>query len=102
MLAATLDDYVQAQRDDQRMRALAAGGQLQSAIAVRTSDSLTDFDCYDSALSSLIQVHQETFAGAVSTGDGALGGWDVTLPAAVLLAAALIIAGVATRLWEYR
>jgi hypothetical protein len=102
LLATALDDYVQVQRDDQRMRTLAAGDQLQAAIAVRTGDSLTDFDRYDAALSSLIEVHQATFAGAVSTGDGALGGWDARLPAAVLLVAALIIAGVAPRLWEYR
>ena len=102
LLAATLDDYVQVQRDDQRMRALAASDQLQAAIALRTGASLTDFDRYDAALSSLIGVHQGTFAGAVSAGDRALGGWDAVLPAAVLLVAALIIAGMVPRLWEYR
>jgi hypothetical protein len=102
LLAASLGGYVQVQRDDQRMRTLAAGDQLQAAIAVRTGDSLRDFDRYDAALSSLIEVHQETFAGAVSTGDRALGGWDVMLPGAVLLAAVLIVAGMAPRLWEYR
>jgi hypothetical protein len=102
LLAAVLDDYVQVQRDDQRMRMLAAGDQPQAAIAVRTGVSLTDFDRYDATLSSLIEVHQETFAGAVGTGDRSLSGWNVMLPGAVLLAAILIVAGVAPRLWEYR
>jgi hypothetical protein len=101
-LATVLNRYVQVQRDDQRMRALAATGQGPAAIAVRTGDSLRDFDQYDAALTSLIGVHQDTFAAAVRTGDNALNGWDVLLLASVLVAGALVVAGVAPRLWEYR
>lgn len=101
-LATIVDRYVQVQRDDQRMREQAARGQGKAAIDVRTGDSLGDFDKYDAALQSLIGVHQRTFAGAVRAGDSALNGWDVLPLASLLAAAALIVAGVAPRLWEYR
>jgi hypothetical protein len=101
-LATILDRYVKVERDDQRMRELAASGQGKAAIDVRTGDSLRDFDQYDAALQSLIGVHERTFAGAVRAGDSALNGWDVLPLASLLVAAALIVAGVAPRLWEYR
>ena len=101
-LATILDRYVQVQRDDQRMRALAATGQGPAAIDFRTGELLRDFDQYDAALQALIGVHQRTFAGAVRAGDSALNGWDVLPLVSLLVAAALIVAGVAPRLWEYR
>ncbi|MFF0520619.1 hypothetical protein ACFYTC_18050 [Actinomadura nitritigenes] len=100
----TLRAYIVVQRDDQRMRSLAASGNRTGAIALRMgrqTGAIPDFDAYDAALGSLIAVHQDAFTRQIKDADGGLRGWKAVPPAAAVIAL-LIVAGVRPRLAEFR
>ena len=104
-LAKTLAAYRVVQRNDARMRQLAAVGNRTGAVDLRmgrTSNAIRDFDAYDAALSSLTAVHQDAFDKAIRDADGGLRGWNAVPPVAAAVIAALIIAGVRPRLAEFR
>ena len=103
----TLAAYQVYERDDRRIRALNQAGQLRAAIAFDTSyahgNSNWAFAQYDSALSALIAINQHAFNAAISAGKDGVSGWTSLIPAgAVILIIALLAAGVAPRLAEYR
>ena len=102
----TLDRYQVYQRDDRRIRALAAGGDLRGAIAFCTSfhpgDSNYAFDQYDSSLTALITINQNAFDRAVSDGIRELDGWTLEWAAAAAAVVLLTLLGVRSRLAEYR
>jgi hypothetical protein len=79
------------------MRAL---GSRRDATAVKVGVLRSDFDLYDAALVSLTARHQAALTSAIRAGDDELGGWSL-LPVAVLALAAVVIGGVAPRLWEF-
>jgi hypothetical protein len=100
----TLRAYIVVQRDDQKMRSLAASGDRNGAITMRMgrqSGAIHDFDAYDAALGSLIAVHQDAFTKQIKDADGGLRGWKAVPPAAAVIAL-LIVAGVRPRLAEFR
>lgn len=95
------------ERDDRRIRALDAAGDLRGAIAfdvgTAAGQSNADFARYDAALRSVIDINQRAFDAAVSDGAGRLAGWTWQLPAlAALLVVGLVVAGCWPRLAEYR
>ncbi|MCW2942858.1 MAG: hypothetical protein JWN00_5843 [Actinomycetia bacterium] len=96
-LASVLAAYQRFQRDDRQMRAL---GSRRDATAVKVGVLRSDFDLYDAALVSLTARHQAALTSAIRAGDDELGGWSL-LPVAVLALAAVVIGGVAPRLWEF-
>jgi hypothetical protein len=103
----TFAAYQVYQRDDRRIRSLAAGGDLRGAIVfcIGTSagESNYDFGQYDTALTALIDINQRAFDAAIRDGDSELDGWTGVIPAvAVLVLAALVLVGVRPRLSEYR
>jgi CHASE3 domain sensor protein len=102
-LDRTLRGYQGVQRDDGRIRSLAtsAGGR-HAAIALRMDIASRDFGTYDQALVSLTAIHQKAFTDAIRAGDDGLSGWNVGLPAAVIVIAVLVLAGVRPRLSEFR
>jgi hypothetical protein len=61
-----------------------------------------DFGTYDQALVSLTAIHQKAFQSAIRDGDDGLSGWNVGLPAAAVVIALLVLAGVRPRLSEFR
>ncbi len=101
-LAAMLRSYQKFQQDDKRLRQLVAAGQTSTAIT-HTMGALSDnFEKYDQALVKLTDLHRKAFDTAIRDGGAALGGWNVLLPVAALVAAALVLVGVGPRLSEYR
>jgi hypothetical protein len=102
-LDRTLQGYEGVQRDDGRLRSLATTpGGRHAAIALRMDTASRDFAAYDEALVSLTAIHQKAFADAIRHGDDGLSGWDVGLPAAAVVIALLVLAGVRPRLSEFR
>jgi hypothetical protein len=102
-LDATLSGYQRVQHDDRDVRALAASDSgHHEAIVTRMGTATRDFEQYDASLVSLTNIHQKAFEGTIHDGDRRLDGWDLLLPAAVLVIAALVIAGVRPRLAEFR
>jgi len=101
---ATLLAFQRYERDDRTLRALAAKN-LAEAVAydIGTGASQSDgaFNQYDAALSSVIAVNSDAFAAAVASGEGGSAGELIFLEAGLVLAVALIIAGVRPRLAEY-
>jgi hypothetical protein len=102
-LDRTLRGYQGVQHDDGRLRSLAttAGGR-HDAIVLRMGTATQDFATYDRALVSLTAIHQKAFADAIRAGDDGLSGWNVGLPAAAIVIAVLVLAGVRPRLSEFR
>jgi hypothetical protein len=101
-LEAMLRSYQTFQQDDKRLRQLVVAGQKSQAIT-HTMGALSDnFETYDQALVKLTDLHRKAFDKAIGGGDAALGGWNVLLPVAALVAAALVLVGVGPRLSEYR
>jgi hypothetical protein len=103
----TLYAYQVYQRDDRRIRALAANGDLHGAIAFDTSlapgNSNWAFYRYDTALRGLIKINQDAFGQAITAGESSGTGWNGPFP--IIGAVAIIIlalAGVRSRLAEYR
>ncbi|WUH99593.1 hypothetical protein OHR68_39910 [Spirillospora sp. NBC_00431] len=104
-LKKTLDAYRAVQRNDARMRRLAAAGNRAGAIDVRmgrTSGAIRDFGAYDAALTALTAVHQDAFDKAIEDADGGLRGWTAGPAAGAAVIALLILAGVRPRLAEFR
>lgn len=110
-LTAVLARFQQVQADDERIRQLAEAGHGSQAITVltgRTPGSAGyDFDRYDQAIVTLIDLHRQTFDRAIHTGDrdlgrSILGSWAGLLPLAALGIVVLVIVGVRPRLTEYR
>ncbi|MFG2090935.1 hypothetical protein [Spirillospora sp. NPDC048824] len=104
-LQKTLQAYRAVQRNDARMRQLAAAGNRAGAVDVRmgrTSNAINDFGAYDKALSELTAVHQDAFDEAIDDADGGLRGWDAVPAGGAAVIALLILAGVRPRLAEFR
>jgi len=110
-VAAVLSRFQQFQTDDQRIRRLAKAGDTRQATTMLTGrtpgSSSYDFDQYDKAVVSLIDLHRGTFDQAIRTGDrelgrSILGNWAILLPLAALGAVVLVVVGVRARLKEYR
>jgi hypothetical protein len=102
-LDRTLQGYEAVQHDDGRLRSLATtAGKRHDAIVLRMSTASQDFGTYDQALVSLTAIHQKAFTGAISDGDDGLSGWNVGLPVAAIVIAALVLVGVRPRLSEFR
>ncbi|GAA5190276.1 hypothetical protein GCM10023322_45060 [Rugosimonospora acidiphila] len=92
--------------DDRRIRALAADGRLDDAIALDTSyasgGSDFAFDQYDKSLAALIAINQHAFDGAIAAGRHGLNGWTAYPWVGCGLVLTLLVAGVRPRLSEYR
>jgi hypothetical protein len=104
-LGLTLAAYARVIDRDREMRELVAKGDRRGAIELRMgreSGAISTFDDYDTRLTRLIEEHQEEFDQAIKAGDDGLRRWDVLPPAAVLVVAGLILAGVRPRLAEFR
>ncbi|MQY02979.1 hypothetical protein [Actinomadura macrotermitis] len=105
-MAKVLADYRRFQQDDRAVRTLAASGRLGAAISTRLGQgdnaAARDFAAYDASLVKLIQIHRTAFDDAVAAGDDGTAGWRLVLPAAALVIAVLVLAGVRPRLAEYR
>lgn len=102
----TLAAYRIYQADDRRIRTLATSGHLTEAIAYDAGSARGDsdgaFDQYDTALTGLIAINSRAF-DRISAG-GAAGALPVPggEAGAMLLVAALSVAGLRPRLAEYR
>lgn len=103
---ATLLAYQRYQREDGRLRALAAASPRAAAefdTGTRPGQSDWAFGQYDRALSALIGVNQRAFTAAVAAGEGGHAWWGGIIPAGcAALIAALAALGVRPRLAEYR
>ncbi|TDC08456.1 hypothetical protein [Actinomadura bangladeshensis] len=93
--------YQKVQANDRRMRDLVKGGQRDEAVAARGA-AAADFTRYDRSLQDLARIHQKAFDEAVDDGDAGTRGWYAVLPAAGVVIALLVLAGVRPRLAEYR
>lgn len=102
---ATLLAFQRYERDDRTLRAL-AGKNLPEAVAYDTGTAANQsdgaFNQYDAALSSVIAINSNAFTAAVASGEGGSVGELIFLEAGLVLAVALIVAGVRPRLAEYR
>jgi hypothetical protein len=105
-LLARYRDY---QRMDEKIRRLAAAGRPAAAARARMDPDPdlsylphTTFREHDGALGALISKRRNVLDQAVATGHAELEVWAWLLPAAVPVAAGLIIAGVWRRLAEFR
>lgn len=116
------------ERDDRRLRALAAGGdamadgngasgagaiasggraRLDQAIAfdIGTSPGQSDwaFSNWNAALGSLIAINENAFTAAIAVGTSTGSGWTGVIPAVgVVVIAGLTVAGTWRRIAEYR
>ena len=101
----TLNRYQIYQRDDRRIRSLAAGD-LRAAIGFCTSfkpgDSNYAFDQYDTALTALIAINQSAFDVAMSAGLHDLDRWTLLWTSAAAVIVLLTLLGIRPRLAEYR
>jgi hypothetical protein len=102
----TLLAYQAYQRDDAKLRVMAATGRGAAvAFDTGTSPAQSDgaFNRYDAALSALTAINSRAFGAAVRAGQADAASWDGPVPAACGVAAcALTILGVRPRLREYR
>jgi hypothetical protein len=101
-LERVLPAYEAFQLRDGRMRQQKVAGQVRGAIDLRMGALAEDFDRYDRGMVDLIRMHQQTFDDAIASADDRLGGWTMFPPVIALIIAALVFAGVAPRLAEYR
>jgi hypothetical protein len=103
---ATLLAFQRYEQDDRTLRALAKSN-LPAAVGydIGTSRGQSDwaFTQYDAALSSVIAVNSTAFTAAIAGGGNGASDWDQVLGGlAIVLLAALTVAGVRPRLAEYR
>jgi hypothetical protein len=103
----TRDHWYQTyERDDRRIRSLAAAGDLRAAIAFCTSyqpgASNYAFTQYDQALTAVTAINQTAFDQAISAGNHELDGWYLKLAIGAAAVALLTFLGVRRRLAEYR
>jgi hypothetical protein len=102
-LDRTLRAYQGVQHDDGRIRQLATTpGGRHTAIVARMGPASRDFASYDGALVALTAIHRSAFEDAIRKGDDGLSGWNAGLPAAAVVIALLVLAGVRPRLSEFR
>jgi hypothetical protein len=102
-LDRTLEGYRSVQHDDRYIRSLATTpGGRHAAIVKQIGTSADAQDFYDQDLVSLTAIHQKAFADAIRAGDDGLSGWSIGLPAAAVIIAILVLAGVRPRLSEFR
>ena len=101
----TLLTFQAYQRDDRRIRSLAASGNLLEAIRFDTSyapqDSNGAFTAYDKALTTVTQINQRAFDRAIRDGRRQLAGWTVIPIVSCVAVALLVVAGCRPRLAEY-
>jgi hypothetical protein len=98
-----LATYQTYQRDDRHLRTL----DLTAAVSFDTStapgNSDHDFNQYDAALTTLIQINQNAFTTAIHDGQATLAGWNALIPGiGTLLIVGLVAVGVWPRIAEYR
>jgi hypothetical protein len=103
---AALLAFQRYEQDDRMLRTLAKSN-LSAAVAydMGTSPGQSDwaFNQYDAALSSVIAINSTAFTAAIQDGEGGAAGWDQAFAVlAMVLLAALTLAGVRPRLAEYR
>ena len=103
---ATLLAFQRYEQDDRTLRALAKSD-LPAAVGydIGTSRDQSDwaFTQYDAALSSVIAINSTAFTAAIAGGGNGATAWDQVLGGlAIVLLAALTVAGVRPRLAEYR
>jgi hypothetical protein len=99
--------YQTYQRDDRRLRAQASAGDPAAAISfdigTTPGNSDYDFDRYDTALETLIQLNQNAFSTAIQTGRHELDSWNALIPGVgTLFVIGLVTLGVWPRIAEYR
>jgi hypothetical protein len=102
----TLLAYQVYERDDRRIRALNAAGNLRTAIEFDTSyaagSSNWAFAQYDNALVSVIDINQRAFSQAIQAGQQGVSGWTGVIPlGSAVLMVLLVLVGVRPRLAEY-
>jgi hypothetical protein len=102
-----LATYQVYERDDRRIRALNATGDLGTAIAFDTSyapgNSNWAFTQYDNALVAVIAINQRAFNQAIQAGHQGVSGWTGAIPAGtVVFLLAAVLVGIRPRLAEYR
>ncbi|QIS09142.1 hypothetical protein [Nocardia arthritidis] len=100
-----LTTYQTYQHDDLQIRSKA--NDLPAAIAFDTGTapgtSNYDFNQFDKALGSVIDINQHAFDAAIADSEDDLGGWTAWLPyGAAALVAVLALLGIRPRLAEYR
>lgn len=93
------------QRDDRRIRSLATSGRLDEAIAFCTSfdpgNSNWAFAQYDDALTEVITINRNAFAGSIAAGESALRGWNIAVWVVAAAISTLVLLGLRRRLAEY-
>lgn len=102
---ATVDAYARYEADDRTIRALVRQGRMQDAVRFCISwdngESNYHFGQYDVALKKLIAINTHAYAGAVSSGRGALTGGLSAAGGLLAGAAALTVLGLRPRLAEF-
>jgi hypothetical protein len=102
-----LAGYQVYQRDDRRIRQLAASGDLRGAIAfciaTTPGNSNYNFAQYDQALLAVIDINQRAFDPAVGDAETELTGWGDLVPLGVPVVVTVLVGiGLWPRLVEYR
>ncbi|WP_225731274.1 MULTISPECIES: hypothetical protein [unclassified Nocardia] len=96
-----LTTYQTYQHDDLQIRSKT--NDLPAAIAFDTGTSNYDFNQFDKALGSVIDINQHAFDAAIADSEDDLSGWTAWLPyGAAALIAVLVLLGIRPRLAEYR
>ncbi|WP_084962510.1 hypothetical protein [Thermoactinospora rubra] len=90
--------YQAFQQADARMRTM----KKDAAIKFWDGELTQAFESYDKALEELVRRHESVFEAAIDRGDGALGALWRLVPAGLVAAALLVLAGIWPRLKEYR
>jgi hypothetical protein len=102
---ATLRAFGQYLAIDREIRALEQSGQHEAAVAlcVGTAEGQSNwaFDRFDAALGGTIDINQQAFDDAISSGFADLQGLDLLAPGAALAIAVLAWLGIRPRLGEY-
>ncbi|WP_395105221.1 hypothetical protein [Actinomadura sp. SCN-SB] len=105
-LGRTLRAYGQVLNNDRLMRERAGRGDRAGAIRLRMGrgpdGSINLFEEYDRALVAQTGAHRAEFDRSIASADDGLRGWTALPPAAALVIAVLVLAGVRPRLAEFR
>lgn len=105
-ILTVLQNYNGFQVSDETTRAMAERGNTRGAIQFLVSSSGGEgtyaFNQFDTAISELTELHQETFDDAIAAGERGLTTVTVAVPALTILLAGFVIAAARPRLAEYR